>query len=87
MDTIELLTSLIQNHVDKQPHGYYRGETPMPVEVTFDRGTWTVRFVLGLTKTGSKRRWGYASGTTLRDALMLARSMQSADARAAKEET
>lgn len=84
MDTVELLASLVQNHVPEQPWGSY-GNDPVPVEMWFNNDRWTVRFVLGLSGTGSKRRWGSARGGTLEEALKSARSQQHADARAKED--
>lgn len=85
MDSVELLASLVQNHVPKQPWGPY-GNDPVPVEMWFDRD-WTVRFVLGLSGTGSKRRWGRANGSTLEEALRKARSQQHADVRKREQQS
>jgi hypothetical protein len=77
------LARMVQNHVPEQPWGH-RGNAPVPIEIYFDAAgadpaqPWSVKFVTGLK--GENRRWAWASGGTLTEALRGARHKQLAAA-------
>lgn len=87
MTDLNSLAALVQRHVPEQPWSSY-GHEPIPVQIWFSQDReepWTVEFVLGLNSTGSRRRKGFASGTTVEEALQKARRMQMADAARLRE--
>jgi hypothetical protein len=76
----------VRCHVPVQPERPGQDTDPVPLEIFYnqsydpdlrtDRPVWTVRFVLGLTPSGRTRRWGWAHGPTLTEALVAAHTLQ-----------
>lgn len=69
------LAAEIQNHVPQQPSSHY-GYRPVPVEIFFHEGEWSVRFVQRLTPNGRGRQRRTAHGSSLIEALQEARGIQ-----------
>jgi hypothetical protein len=67
---LDVLAYDVQHIVRKQPWGR-NGDEPVPVEIFFDWDRkpepWAVKFVVGLRN--SQRKWSWARGATLREAL------------------
>lgn len=75
---INILAREIQEHVKVQPWGDY-GDSPVPLQIGFNAENeypWTVKYVSDLYGTPLKRRWRYAMGNTLEEALQNARRAQ-----------
>jgi hypothetical protein len=68
------LAALVQGHVPEQPWGY-NGTKPVPVEMWFDDGAWTVKFVIALSR-GTQRKWHTVRGNDLAEVLKDARARQ-----------
>jgi hypothetical protein len=75
MSEIDDLAALVQGHVAEQPWGY-NGTKPVPIEMWFNEGTWTVRFVISLNSSGTQRRWHTVMGSDLAEVLKDARARQ-----------
>lgn len=79
---INILAREIQEHVKVQAWEDY-GDSPVPLQIGFDAEDeypWTVKYVYDyvydLYGTPVKRRWRYATGNTLEEALQNARRAQ-----------
>lgn len=80
-ETTHDLAKAVQCHVSSQPWGSW-GNDPVPLEIYFDvrnKEPWAVGYVIGLNRTGTKRRWARAAGKTLDQALLRARRAQRAE--------
>lgn len=73
--TTDMLAKLVQNHIPVQP---YR-QAPDALTVYYNSRwaePWTVRFVVGLNGTMTRRVWATVAGATLHQALAAARLRQ-----------